>query len=511
MVEIKLIQDRESRNLILDPEKTYVQNLFARGWLKGVPLCSGMGLCAQCAMIFQENAPQPAARDRTCFDRNELAQGLRLGCAHYPRPGQVVKVRFESLAEDFSRTSVSRVKYAGIDLGTTAIKWGFVHADSKLSNGRLINPQMGAGPDIMSRLAFAAESFDQACLLSRMAWDEVHRILDMAGDQVQGICLAGNPAMIYLLLNLNTAKIRSWPYALNYKGGTWLLPVRGGQEIFVPVLFSPFVGADLSAGLSYILSRPELEFPFLFMDFGTNGELILGLSRDRFLSTSVAMGPALEGVGLRFGSPFKKGAASGFALSAQGLVPRDEWTGTRVSGSGYLSLLAHLVRLGVVTRQGSFAPGATPLSRKIFAKVRDKSLFPGSAFYLQPLDIEEILKVKAAFTTGFNYLCARGGISPGELTAFYVAGSLGEHIQPQDLETLGFIPQGSMSKCRIMGNTSLAGALMLARDEDLRRKNLKLETRVENFNPALEDKDYMTGFTGQMRFEFQKLNRPGPA
>jgi uncharacterized 2Fe-2S/4Fe-4S cluster protein (DUF4445 family) len=93
-------------------------------------------------------------------------------------------------------------------------------------------------------------------------------------------------------------------------------------------------------------------------------------------------------------------------------------------------------------------------------------------------DIEEILKLKAAFNLAFSRLLAEAGLMPADLASVRLAGAVAEHTRASDLERLGFLPAGLLPRVHVAGNTSLAGAELLATDPNARRAVLDLSARV---------------------------------
>ncbi len=462
-----------------------------------------MGTCGQCAVLFHGNSPRPSKKDCSCFTPRQLAQGLRLGCSHYPEPDQSLEIVSKQQQACFAWAGQEAPLCLGIDIGTTSVKWGFEHHKGLISQGLAINPQMGAGPDIMSRLSFAGENSANFMLLGRLLREELDSILDLSRVPEGRICVTGNPAMLHFLLGRDIAGLSVSPYSLDYSGGVSEYLGQRQVRAFIPSLWSPFVGADISAGLCWLLQEIKPAYPFLFADFGTNGELVLALSPDKYLTASVALGPALEGVGLRFGSPDREGVASGFVLSSRGIEPSGPWHGGKVSGSGYISLLAHLIRLKLISVSGLFSDqGLSPIARRISSNFKDGRLSIGGFFYLDGRDIESFLKVKAAFTLGLSFLCAQGGLSPDKLKAIHIAGALGQHSNLSDLETLGFFPPGSSQKSLVVGNTSLKGAVLLARDNNQRQVNINLARLVESINLGAQQEYLLSRFARHMTFEY---------
>jgi len=185
----------------------------------------------------------------------------------------------------------------------------------------------------------------------------------------------------------------------------------------------------------------------------------------------VPMGPALEGVGLRHGRAAAPGAVRAFSLTPAGLKPeyveRPPMQGEEggITGVGYLSLASALLRAGVLDESGRFVVPATPLGQRLakgLADVNGEAVLPlGSGLALPASDVEELVKVKAAFNLALSRLLAESGLKAGALTAVHLAGAMGEHVDARDLATLGFLPPVLAERLVRAGNTSLAGARLL--------------------------------------------------
>ena len=494
-----VLQDGVRNKLTCNPAVTLSRSLFEHGFFTGVPLCSGLGLCGGCRVIFHRGAPEPSDRDLEYFSPEELSRGYRLACVHFPDTDMLLEIPKQQKPEKSEWQSRAAPLAAGVDLGTTSIKWGFAHDRCGPSTGTVLNPQMGAGSEVMSRLAYAQESREHFQQLQDLLLEEVQRILELSPDSIPA-AVTGNPAMIHLLLGLDISGLASHPYRLGGPAGDFFTLPGIRQRVFIPPLISPFVGADISSGLTCLILQEKATFPFLFFDLGTNGEMVLGFGPDKYFCTSVALGPALEGVGLRFGSAFGDGVASGFDFTQKGIRPDiADWNGL-VSGSGYLSLASLLLRLGCMDIHGGFKRPDTRLAEKI--QVQDNRVLLGDSFFLGGRDVEEMLKVKAAFTLGLEYLLEKTSMSMDQVPRIYMAGALGEHFRLKDLEELGFLPRGAFQKCRVAGNTALKGALMLARDQEARNWVQKLPQKMHNL-PLAEDREFFNaGFFRHMRFQF---------
>ena len=203
---------------------------------------------------------------------------------------------------------------------------------------------------------------------------------------------------------------------------------------------------------------------------GTNGEFVLALDEERSFIASVPLGPSLEGIGLRHGGVADTGSVSGFALGPFGLTPRviGDAAPRRICGTGYLSLLDVLLRIGLIEPTGRLSERpASPLALRLLASVTR-----GASGWSLPLpgglalfgaDVEEILKVKAAFSLAFECLLDAAGLESRDVARVHLGGALGEYASGEALETLGFLPPGLRSRVTAAGNTSLRGASLLLR------------------------------------------------
>ncbi|BCS90201.1 ASKHA domain-containing protein [Pseudodesulfovibrio sediminis] len=459
---------------------TLARTIFMSRLWHGVPLCSGLGKCGLCRVRFLSDAPEANADERKKLGQEKVDEGWRLACLHPSEPCEIElpepmrsQRAIRTLAEKAGDFALA------VDLGTTSIHWTALVDGTPVASGQELNPQTGLGSEIMSRLAVAATA-EGRFVLRALITDRITELALLAtrnlGGQCTSLVVSGNPAMTYILLGKKPDDLAAAPYTLTYEGGDERRIGAGLPPAYIPPLLAPFVGADLSAGLTAIEYGDTPDYPFLLADLGTNGEFVLALSPDKRICASVPMGPALEGVGLSFGRTAGPGAITGFTLTPKGLEatyfegPRDGTPG--MTGTGYLSLTAILLKHGILTDTGQFGEGNTPLAAKLAAKVTTEGDEPAFVISddlcLPASDVEEILKVKAAFNLAMSTLLKEADLTPGKLAAIHIAGALGEHVSLNDLETIGFLPPGGKARTIKAGNTSLKGSEILTVDPESR-------------------------------------------
>ncbi|MDR2161683.1 MAG: ASKHA domain-containing protein [Desulfovibrio sp.] len=523
------LPERE-RPVCFEPGQTLAQAVYLSGLFQAPALCSGLGRCGRCRARLWP-APDPLPEDGRVLSAPEIADGWRLGCRHQPVRGLRAELPTGILAEGAplprAAASSRAPAFLAVDLGTTSLEWRLETPERlPLLQGRRLNPQMGAGSDVISRLAVAASPKGRA-RLQDLILSVLNGLVGGAeagcSTQVGALCLAANPAMTALALGGDTDCLARAPYSLPLAGGGWeSLP--GLPPLWIPPLLSPFVGGDISAGYASLALDPEKpgpSRPFLLADLGTNGEFLLAISPGESLAASVALGPALEGIGLSCGTEARPGAVTGFSLTAAGLRPvffrgiaADPAAG--ITGTGYLSLLHILRRAGALDEDGRLFP--SPLLRRIISPPSPAAatLFPPPAgdalrlaggLFLSAGDVEEILKVKAAFSLGLRRLLAEAGLVFSGLAHIYVAGALGQFVNIEALETLGFFPPGASARLTAVGNASLDGAALLLAEPGARDALQSWSAGARTLDLAC-DPFFQRDFASAMRFSWS-LPSPG--
>mgnify|MGYP003605324201 FL=1 len=440
--------------------------------------------------------PAPCREDLLRLGQADVAAGWRLACRH-------VVTGPCRIASPGGRAALPRIDPAdgvAVDIGTTRIKWALERDGKSGPEYAMFNPQMAVGSEIMSRLRYALSSPGARDHLRQSVLSVLREVA--GGSGASAMAVSGNSTMISLLLDVPLEGLAYAPYTLPWAGGCTLDLDSSLPPVYVPPLLGPFIGADISAGLAFIAAQGP-QYPYVLADLGTNGEFVLALDEGHYVACSVPMGPAIEGVGLCCGEPAAPGVVSRVELGPGGL----RWNGAAgISGTGYVSLLALLRRLGIVDDEGHFRPGSMPLARKVGAHMQDHPL--GRIFALQEgvflaeRDIEEFLKAKAGVCVGLKTLVSLAGLNEGDVRTVYLAGALGEHAVPDELAALGFLPEIWRDRVRVAGNTSLGGTLLALRDGAVRQWLAALPGRVR-VESLVEREDFGPAFMGAMRFSWE--------
>lgn len=501
MFRVEVVQPNSSViGVVARADQPFQHVLFEARMGHGKFVCAGAGFCGRCAIRFLSSAPSPCADDQARLSPEALRQGWRLACRHLVTND----CRIEAPTDTPVTVPSAQGELLGVDIGTTRIKWAVMNQGKRSSEYAMINPQMAVGGEIMSRLRYALSS-DTARTALRESVLTVLRDL-CARSGAKSLALAGNSTMISLLLDVPLTGLAGAPYHLPWSGGHDVFLDASLPLAFIPPLLGPFVGADISAGLA-VLCAAAPEYPFLLADLGTNAEFVLALDAEHFYACSVPLGPAIEGVGLCCGAVAGEHVLTRVQIDPRGL----HWTSdapplSGISGTGYISLLAALLRVSMVDEQGHFQEPRTPLAQKIGLRIKENAF--GRVFlveddvFVAARDVEEFLKVKSAVNVAMTMLVRQAGLTEGDVQRVCLAGALGEYADPADLFTLGFLPECWRGKTQMVGNTALAGTLLAFEREDVRTWLDELPARVRIVDLVARD-EFASQFFQAMRFSWR--------
>lgn len=497
------------------PDHTLAQVMFLAGVWPRQAYCAGLGRCGLCAVRYAADAPEPLPEEQDALSWTNLELGWRLACRRPALPGLHIELPFpfSQAASSYERPFLARAAdkdlCLAVDLGTTSVHWQLVDAVGVVAQGEELNPQLAAGSEVMSRLGFALGHPENA----RMLRDVIIQRLEplVAAAQVERMCVAGNSVMTALLLGWPLEGLARAPYSLPGSGGIWTRLAAHWPQAYIPPLPAPFIGADVSAGMAHIHFnlQPAPVYPYILADMGTNGEFVLALGPDDCLAASVPLGPALEGVGMRHGAAAQPGVWVDFHIKAGKIAPvalpgdsaLEPDAEPRISGTGYLRLLALLHSVGLVDDRARFTSGRDPLARRLGQALEENAA--GRRFILAEnvvltgRDVEELLKVKAAFNFAFSRLLTEAGLTAIDVQTVYLAGALGAHVRLETLEELGFVPLGMKNRMRPLGNTSLAGAALLARSAKAREWLEALCPRIHTLLLG-QERDFFTQYVQRL-------------
>lgn len=508
-----------------------------------ISLCTGNGACGKCLIISEQKAE--ALSELTLSEKLSLGtelteQGYRLACL--ARVGRDVTIRIPTeslgawvpLAKESAKVldlssypprrdheTAKRALGIAIDLGTTTLA-GYLHelkGQTLLRSAAVPNPQTRYGADVLTRINYGVNSTNGLKELRETLFHGVNELLitllqgsSWQGGDVVRIVIVGNTFMHHSFLGLELLSLSQYPYEPVLTGGLTLRVVDLGGE--VPLLLEPttlvevlplvggFVGSDLLAGLlaTGVLHSPE---PFIFMDLGTNCEVALG-NKDRILVTSTSAGPAFEGGALECGMQAQPGAIDEVDVSSPDTSVRTihNLPPLGVCGSGAISLLAGLLKRGIVDSRGHLLEPNGFIKDQL-AYVLD--LPNEKKIGLTAKDIGELQKAKAAVYAAVAVLASDFGVSLDRINRVYVAGAFGTYLPVDKAITIGLLPDYHPDVIIPVGNAAGDGARMVLVSEQLQQELRQLPAKIELLNMG-EHPLFMNEFIKAMFFPHEDLH-----
>ncbi len=415
-----------------------------------------------------------------------------------------------------------------IDIGTTTVTVWLVDLVNGLVKAQVAeyNGQISRGEDVVSRIIFASKD-GGAQQLRDLVLGTINELIDRACKRVNVVpqdvykaTVAGNSTMIHLLLGIPAASIRLSPFvtAVNHipslrAGEAGLIIHPEGVVDCLPGVAS-YVGADISAG---VLSSglDDAEQLTLFMDVGTNGETVLG-TREWLVTCACSAGPAFEGAGVMHGMRATKGAIEEVWINGQtfepsyrviaGVKPRG------LCGSGLISLLAEMFMTGVIDKGGhlnvhSESPRIRDGEHGLEYVVAWRSeTSTDQDIVITSVDIDNLLRAKAAIYAGFTVLSASVGVPLEAVEQVLIGGSFGKYINVEKAVQIGLLPDMPWERFKFLGNTSVRGAYYALLDKMARERVKDIAARM-TYIELSADNTFYEAFTSALFLPHTEIAR----
>ncbi|MCK4978005.1 MAG: DUF4445 domain-containing protein [Anaerolineales bacterium] len=381
---------------------------------------------------------------------------------------------------------------AAIDIGTTTVTLWLVNliTGDVCAQVAEYNGQIARGEDVVSRIIFASKNGGGEHLRD-LVLETINELLVRAckrtnvnPGEIYKATVAGNSTMMHLLLGIPAASIRLTPFvtAVNH------VPTLLGREVGINIHpegtvdclpgVASYVGADISAGV-FSSGVEHTEQLTLFMDVGTNGETVLG-NREWLVTCACSAGPAFEGAGVQYGMRATKGAIEEVWVNSENLEPTFRVIGgikpRGFCGSGLISLLAEMFMTGVIDKGGQLnTHTGSPRIREgghglEYVVAWGNETTDGNDIAITHVDIDNLLRAKAAIYAGFSVLADSVGVPLESVEQVLIGGSFGKYINVEKAVQIGLLPDMPWDRFQFLGNTSVQGAYHALLDKGSRAR-----------------------------------------
>jgi len=368
------------------------------------------------------------------------------------------------------------------DLGTTKVAGYLVDLETgeELAAAGVMNPQIGYGEDVISRMVHATRNDDGSSELARVVREAFNAMIgglaEEAGvsrGQIVEACIVGNTAMTHLFLDLPVHQLSVSPFvaatstALDVKAREIQIDMAVGAYVHVLPCIGGFVGAD---HVAMILGSDLDRKPYVAIgvDIGTNTEIALLKPNEKTLtSASCASGPAFEGAHIRDGMRASTGAIEGVKIIDPG-APQIKTIGDAppvgVCGSGIVDAIAEMYRSGVINNRGRLnreAPGVRK-GEKGYEYVLASAAISGTGrdIVITQADVNEIQLAKGAIEAGLGTLIVATNTPLEEIKEVVVAGAFGSYLNLDSALAIGLLPRLPNARYLQVGNAAGVGAKM---------------------------------------------------
>jgi uncharacterized 2Fe-2S/4Fe-4S cluster protein (DUF4445 family) len=376
---------------------------------------------------------------------------------------------------------VTRKRYgAAVDIGTTTVVVYLVD----MSNGHILgtastyNSQVKCGDDVITRIVYATER-NGLRELQELVVGNINTMLAELAEKnavppgmVDYIVISGNTTMEHLFYGIDPQFIREEPYI---PVAAFFPLVRGKSVGFqldpqamvysMPNVAS-YVGGDITAGV-LVSQMHKREQVSLFIDVGTNGEIVLG-NKEWLVTAACSAGPCFEGSGIKYGMRAMEGAIEEVEIAPKTLDVNYRVIGDvkpiGICGSGMIDILAEMYLNGVIDQKGKIREelGSKRIRRgesglEFVLAWRIESAI-NKEIVITEVDLDNLIRAKAAIYAGFATLLAHMDMAFGDLDKLFIAGGFGRYIDVERAITIGMLPDLPIEKFQFLGNTSIMGA-----------------------------------------------------
>ncbi|MGI6218156.1 MAG: ASKHA domain-containing protein [Coriobacteriales bacterium] len=468
--------------------------------------CGGNGKCGKCRVLL----------------RTEEGLEYHLACQTKVEDGMKIILSKDDSVMTISETGFSTPyevdkgepgEYGlAIDVGTTTVVCHLhdLGTGKRLASASCPNPQIVFGSDVISRINAsmngklpAMQNVIDSGLIKLK--DEAFASAGIEVKPVKKAVLAGNTTMEHIATGLSPDSIGVNPFTpLSLFGDVHKIEGLCDNTYIMPCV-AGYVGGDITSG-AVATGLIRKEKPCVFVDVGTNGEMIVGC-KDRMISCATAAGPAFEGANIECGMPASPGGISKVRLGNEKLE-FDVVSGidpVGICGSGLIDTLAIMLDLGVIDETGLILDPdeIDSWASELVGEVHDDNaifLSREHNVYVTQKDVRNIQLAKAAVCAGVWTLLDEYGIGIDDVDQLLIAGGFGAHIDLPHATRIGLFPRELLDRAKAVGNSAGEGASAVLISQEARDVLAEVKSECEYIELSLS-KNFNEHYVDQMTFD----------
>lgn len=389
-----------------------------------------------------------------------------------------------------------------IDIGTTTVSALIIN----MENGEILakasagNGQIRYGADVINRIIEQQKPGGTNRLQRAVIDDTINPMIQemckkagISRNSIYRMCVAANSTMNHLFAGINADPLRMEPYIPAFFKTNSLfasdvgIAINPDAHIIVAPNIGSYVGGDITAGtlVSMIWNKPEFS---LFIDLGTNGELVFGNS-DFMMSCACSAGPAFEGGDISCGMRATDGAIEACTIDKETMEPTYKIVGEPgtksigLCGSGIIDIISELYMCGIIDPKGKFIREGKRIRHDQYGMGSYVIAFEEEAGSVKDVEITEVdidnfIRAKGAIFSAIRTMLGSLDFDVSMIDHVYVAGGIGSGINMENAVNIGMFPDVPLDKFHYIGNSSLSGAYVMLLSTKAEKKTYELASNM---------------------------------
>ncbi len=416
-----------------------------------------------------------------------------------------VKGRLEGetfLCMDICAPDDTKLVGCAIDIGTTTVTMVLCDLETGeiLAKGSSGNGQIRYGADVINRIIESSRPGGRKKLQDAIIKETLVPIIanlckaaNIDCPAILRLCIGANTTMNHLLLAVDADPVRMEPYIPSFFSWEGLtaadlkLPANPLAPIAIAPNIGSYVGGDITAG-TLAAGFWDKEEMSLFIDLGTNGELVFGNS-DFLMSCACSAGPAFEGGDISCGMRATDGAVEACTIDPHTMEPALTVVGdpgqkpVGICGSGIIDIIAELFRAKIINAKGLFVREGERVKRDAYGMGRyvlatGEESETGREISINEVDIDNFIRAKGAIYSAIDTLLSSVDMPVEAIETVYVAGGIGSGINMKNAVAIGMFPDVELEKFKYIGNSSLTGAYAMTVSTQAQEKCAQLAANM---------------------------------
>lgn len=389
-----------------------------------------------------------------------------------------------------------------IDIGTTSVAALLIDMMTgkilaKASGG---NGQIRFGADVINRIIESTKPGGKKRLQKAVIDETINPMIDemcrgigFRKDRIYRMCVASNTTMNHLFAGISADYLRQEPYIpAFFKTNSFFasdlgIHVNKDAHIIMAPNVGSYVGGDITAGtlVTMLWNKPEFS---LFIDLGTNGELVFG-NNEFMMCCACSAGPAFEGGDISCGMRATDGAIEACKIDPETMEPTYSIIGDEgqkpvgLCGSGIIDVISELFRCGIISPKGKFIREGKRIRHDQYGMGSYVLAFEEDAASVKDVeiteaDIDNFIRAKGAIFSAIRTMLASVDFDISMIEQVYVAGGIGSGINMENAVRIGMFPDIPIEKFYYIGNSSLSGAYTMLLSTEAEKKTYELASNM---------------------------------